>query len=620
MLMLKQIHFYKVGKLILSVEQNGREEAECVENKKNTKFKVILLIIIAVNLAGIIYCFTVKKEGWHSDEVWSYGFANSYYKAHVYQNADGELDNIDEWVNSKVLNDYIEVNDGERFAFGSVYNNQIKDLSPPLHSMILHAICSLFPNTFSWWYSFSINIIAFIICMVFLYKTATVMKNEQLGLVCCILYGISMAARDTYIYLRMYAMCTAMSMILFYNMTAYISKFRNKKVLNKNLVAVFITSFLMFLTHYYMIPWVGFITLGACVILFSKKEIKRALAYGCSQLISLIMALLAFPSVINVFVGHQTNVNDTAKAALDYKLPAKMKILANFISYKLYGIHISVYNNFIWLKVGVFIIVGLIILLIPLVYLLRDTHLVKKIFALLRCLRDKFIEWFINVNKLYFVIFIVVILQMLVVAGTSQVVNMGWHEGRYIMYLYPFVTLFFSGMAYSIIAKIKKKKIKFIITICLVTLICIVNLFFRKIDTRYYFENNTEGVSLEKVVKNKDCIFVSSENWATIYMTPILRYSNEYFQTSKTEYDKYTADYVKKQKNEIILIVDFTELDTKKNFKNSNIQNIDGVIENTTKKYEEILNYYKRIYSSKKCEKVSTQNVFGRVMEAYVFR
>jgi len=86
-----------------------------LKDKKRIRYELILVVIIAASLLSIVYCFAFKKEGWHSDEVWSYGFANSYYKAHIHRDADGNLDNINEWVSSKTLNDYVEVNDGERF-------------------------------------------------------------------------------------------------------------------------------------------------------------------------------------------------------------------------------------------------------------------------------------------------------------------------------------------------------------------------------------------------------------------------------------------------------------------------------------------------------------------------
>ena len=589
-----------------------------MKNKKDIKYKIILCIIIAVNLASIIYCFATKKEGWHSDEVWSYGYANSYYKMQLYQDKDGNLTNLNEWVDSKILNDYIEVNDGEKFAFDSVYDNQIQDLSPPLHSMILHAICSFFPNTFSWWYSFAINIVSFIVCMIFLYKTAVVLKNEEMGLICCVLYGVSLAARDTYVYLRMYAMCTAMTMVLIYNVCTYIEKEKSAKIVDKNLIAIFIVSFLMFFTHYYMIPLVGIVTACVCVICLFRKQIKQAFIYGVVQLVSLIISFAVFPSVVRIFLSHQENVNTTVSSSMDYQFPAKMKVMANFILYKLYGIHISVFMDFIWLKTGIFAIVAICIVLLPLAIFLRKTSFINNGKEKIRMIIKKIGWWIRNINKAYFMIIVAIIAQVLVVALTSQVYNMGWDEGRYIMYLYPLVTIVVVSCIYTIVKKIRNTRLGNIIICLFVVGVVCVNIYYRNTDDRYYYKQYTDGIELKNVISGKDCIYLTNSDWAIVYMTPILRYSHQYFQTSKDDYTRYSDEYLKKNKNNIVILIDTTDLAVKRGLKNYT-ENSEELIEEIEKKYQDILKYYENLFTQEKLEYVSSQNVFGRQIEAYIF-
>ena len=589
-----------------------------MKDKKRIRYELILVVIIAASLLSILYCFAFKKEGWHSDEVWSYGFANSYYKAHIHRDVDGNLDNINEWVSSKTLNDYVEVNDGERFSFDSVYNNQINDLSPPLHSMVLHAICSIFPNTFSWWYSFIINIISFILCMIYLYKTAVVMKNEKIGIVCCILYGVSLAARDTYVYLRMYAMCTAMLMMLFYNMVVYIMNSDQNKTINKNLVGILVVSFLMFLTHYYMIPMVGLITLGACVILMFRKKIKKAIVYGSTQLVSLLISFAVFPSVLNMFLSHQEQVDNAVAMSLDYKLPVKIKVLIGFITYKLYGIHIYALTDLSWIKIVILIVLCILVFISPVLFLIRKTKYMDIITSRMKHLGFGLINWIRNVNKIYFLIIFVVLAQIVVVALTSQMNYMGWDEGRYIMYLYPLVTLLVVSAAYAILCKIEKRRIRKICIYAVILAVLLVNYFVRISDDHYYYKQNIQGEALQKVVKNKKCIFVSKGNWAIIYMTPILRYSDEYFQTWNEGYDKYDELYREKSKEEIVIIIDVTDLENLNSV--NEISEVNDDIIKQQRKYNNILDYYKKIYHADECEKVSTEDIFMHKMVAYVLK
>ena len=588
-----------------------------MKTKAITKYNVLLLIIIAVNLASIIYCFAVKKEGWHSDEVWSYGFANSFYKSQLYLDNDGKQTNLNEWVDSKVLNDYIEVSKGERFRFDSVYNNQIYDLSPPFHSMILHAICSVFPDTFSWWYSFAINIAAFVVCMIFLYKTAKVLKDEKLGILCCLLYGVSLAARDTYVYLRMYAMCTAMTMVLLYNACVYTMKENDGKFVNKNLVGIFVTSLLMFFTHYYMIPLVGIVTAGVCILFVCRKKIKKTLVYGGMQLLSLALSFALFPSVIKIFLSHQDSVDATVSAVRDYKLPAKLKVMANFILYKLYGIKISVFTDFIWLKATIFVIISLCIILLPLYILLRDTAFVRRGKSNANNLFNKIIIWYKKLNKIYVILVVTIVAQTLIVALTSQVYNMGWDEGRYIMYLYPIVTIFITSCVYSICAKIKTGKVCSIVLSILIALVVAINIYYRSIDNRYYYPKNVVGKNLASVVDGKSCVFLSNSQWAVVYMTPVLRFSREYFQVSKENYEKYENEFIEKNRNDVVVLIDVTDLNKKQDMKRY-VENSDELVDEIEKKYKDMLDYYKKIYEADDIEKVSAENVFGRRIEAYV--
>ena len=58
---------------------------------------------------------------------------------------------------------------GKQFDFGAVARNMSDERNPPLHHMILHAICSFFPESFSWWYGYAINVLSFIGMMIALY-------------------------------------------------------------------------------------------------------------------------------------------------------------------------------------------------------------------------------------------------------------------------------------------------------------------------------------------------------------------------------------------------------------------------------------------------------------------
>ena len=138
------------------------------EKKKSLSAAYMILAgIILIQLLYSTFMFVYKKNGTHSDEIWSYGLANSYYKPFVYlpdgiyqDEYRGGYEGSDitgKWIDGKVMNDYVTVQKGERFTYGSVYHNQVLDHHPPLYYSILHTICSFFPDRFSFWYAYAIN-------------------------------------------------------------------------------------------------------------------------------------------------------------------------------------------------------------------------------------------------------------------------------------------------------------------------------------------------------------------------------------------------------------------------------------------------------------------------------
>ena len=121
------------------------------------------------------------------------------------------------------------------------------------------------------------------------------------------------------------------------------------------------------------------------------------------------------------------------------------------------------------------------------------------------------INWIRNVNKIYFLIIFVVLAQIVVVALTSQMNYMGWDEGRYIMYLYPLVTLLVVSAAYAILCKIEKRRIRKICIYAVILAVLLVNYFVRISDDHYYYKQNIQGEALQKVVKNKNGISETEE-------------------------------------------------------------------------------------------------------------
>ena len=276
-------------------------------------------------------------------------------------------------------------------------------------------------------------------------------------------------------------------------------------------------------------------------------------------------------------------------------------------------------NDLLWLRVIILATIMIIIVLLPLAFLLRSTKLIANIKLMVKKFWRKITALFVASEKIYIALIIAIACQIVVVAQTSQVYEMGSAENRYLMYIYPLVTLLIGVVVYDLVRLIRKRKVAIVSLVVVLTGVFVINVVTRQRDTDYYFKENIKGTPIEQVVENKDSIFIGSENWSIVYMTPVLLDSKKYFQTSMGKYNSYVKEYEDVNKNEVVLIVDVTRLKSTIGIAKM-AENGDEVLKKVQKEFDDVLQFYREVYSADTVEKVSEQTVFGRAMEAYVFR
>src|SRR5699024_6981595 len=173
-------------------------------------FSIMLLLVYSIFMGHL-------KEGFHMDEMYSYGLSNSARFTFLRKN--------NEWVSSKYFLNYVSVSLKERFAFGSVIENQINDVHPPLYYLIFHTISSFFPNIFSKWIGIGININlylgVYILLVVFMYK---IIKDKWIAMTSGLFWALSVGATSSVVYIRMYMLLALISLALLYITSVIISK------------------------------------------------------------------------------------------------------------------------------------------------------------------------------------------------------------------------------------------------------------------------------------------------------------------------------------------------------------------------------------------------------------
>lgn len=301
--------------------------------KNNIKYIVIILIIVT-----IMTFFMTKKEGYHEDEMFSYGSSN-YTWDNVYRPygkedatnvlvrtkiAKGNLFNIlknvkyyvwdhrDEtdsfllefdsnrkpiWRTSEEAKDYLTVEGNEVGNYFNVYYNQARDVHPPLFYFLVHTVSLFFYGTFSKYIIYSINIIFMIASLVTIKKIFEAIDKKHLIIPGLILYGCSMGAISTVILQRMYAMLTFFSLeFILINIKIAKNDFQIDK---KTWIELGFITVLGFLTQYYFCILAVLIALMIFIGICREKDKKQILKYIFNYAKIAVIGIVIYPFAIN---------------------------------------------------------------------------------------------------------------------------------------------------------------------------------------------------------------------------------------------------------------------------------------------------------------------------------
>lgn len=260
------------------------------------------LVIFAVLIVNALY-WCAKKEGYYIDELWSYGLSNSYYSPFLYQKENY----MNEWHQSTFYKDYLVVKQDHAFSYASVYNNQENDVHPPCYYMLLHTVCSLFPGRFSKWFGLTVNLLFFCGSILLLYKISGMILGEMntVRLIPPLLYGLSMGAVSTLIYIRMYMLLTFWSLLFVFLVFLLIKSEIGKKRLIL-LTEIALTIMAGFLTQYYFIIFAFFFSAGYVIWNLFNCQWHKAVEYSVAACSSILCGILIFPpSLRHIFLGQQ---------------------------------------------------------------------------------------------------------------------------------------------------------------------------------------------------------------------------------------------------------------------------------------------------------------------------
>ena len=256
------------------------------------KAGIILAAIIIVSLCVSSF-FIVTKQGYHEDELLTYNLANT--QKHL--NVDGG------WNSSADFNEYLSVSDSDRFNYAQVWENQVIDAShPPFYYALVHTVCSFFPNQFSRYFAYSINVLAMTGILILLYMTGRRVTGSNLyALIGTAAYALSTACFTTTIYLRMYSTLTFFVLLFVYQILRLYDK-KNTVGLTDCLILLPIVT-LGILTQYYFILFAGLTGLIFLIFKIKEKCFKDLFLVIGTALVGAGLAMLIYPHIIENVLG-----------------------------------------------------------------------------------------------------------------------------------------------------------------------------------------------------------------------------------------------------------------------------------------------------------------------------
>ncbi len=462
---------------------------------KKNKF-IILTIII---LCGLMFYFINQKQGFHEDEIFSYGSSNykydNVYRWFGYAEANQDIlykqvltgnlgnrinnlikykTNIEQFNKDEILAkeiptwkykdealEYLAIQKEDIFNYFSVYQNQARDVHPPFFYYLVHLTSTFFYNNFTKYIIFILNLIFFIGVLLIIKKIVETLNHKELVIPTMILYGASMGCISTVMFQRMYMMVTFFSILYLY----FIIKFIKDDFEIKDKFWFILTIILGFLTQYYFCIYIVLIFIILSIYLLLTKKYKKWFEFLKLHVISAVIGIVIYPFCIEDIFFSYRGIGSSE---------AKTKTFLESLQY--YGdqlIDLFGLQNIIYL-----LIIGLIIAVI---HKINRKEILK--------------------NKLnIIVIFLPIILFIMTISKIAPFLGENY-TSRYMMLLFPVISI---AILYILTFLFDNKKTIFIIGLSISLLLSINGLFNN--TPVYLYEDYEKAMELAK--ENSDKYFV----------------------------------------------------------------------------------------------------------------
>ncbi len=441
---------------------------DSTERKKLYCFSLFIIIVFAC--LRLCYFYSLRTS-YHIDEIWSYGFANSYYDPFIFKSSLGirdikaeDIKNIREWIDGDVFKRYIVADRDELFTFDSVIYNKRYDDSPSLFEVLLHFVCSFFPDSFSLNYAFFVNFILYFVTCVLVFLLAYECTSDRFAAFFSLIYFVfSGCGTANYLYLRIYSLYSTLVIALALVIAKIISCRKSNAGIKRPVILyslLFFVSLAGYFTHFFFLLIAFLLSATVCLYFLFAKKIRKMLIFGMIMLSSVLAYYVVYPYGLNHVIG-LVDGSDYFENGYAYPYHWQLSYLNKIFFSDTIGFYLDINIPNIIMISGWFLIIAFVLFLIY--FLFRKEVWMKKVIRLFRRVwecRKIALRHLEDINPCLYIMLIVSVLCIFLIPIKCRVINMGFPDryGFAPMLLFLVFYASITGKIFSLVIKSVKSK------------------------------------------------------------------------------------------------------------------------------------------------------------------
>jgi len=498
----------------------------------NSVFDVAIYIAFAIMISlSISY-----KINYHVDEIFTYESSN-----YVQENGNFYFfikDDVEYKPAENFFLKHIAVQPEHRFDYSHVWENQARDVHPPLYYALVHTICSFYPKEFSPWFAGSINIVFSLLSLYVLRKMSRFFLSDKIHTnILSVAFILSAGILSQNTFFRMYIMAMFWVSFLTY---LYLKEINMDDKDPYFFIKVSIVTICGALTHYYCILYSVLISIIYGIWLLKNRKIKHTCYFCLAMALSGVISYIIFPAMIkHIFFSYRgKEVLNNASNFLDFF--AKIKNMFGIINSQLFGGY------------GNILLFGFLLFWAFIKFYRKKEGKIKQFETTFKITEKQLFS--------YILMFVPAVIFFLIISKLTIAITDRYVFAIFGVFFFSVSMVWIQMISYFSISK----RLKLLLLIALFSITTIGT--FNRMYWPYLYRNSKEFLSNAKMHPNKNCICFYNKKWKIQPMFMEARNYRSIKFINVTKKELFFEQVLKIRDNKIILSFVGVNADDEKTF------------------------------------------------------